>query len=183
MKDNMKNILNLDIEIPSDKKDIIKAFCGLIDAFKEDINFIIDDTKLDFVRLDTLLKDVEPIDLNKEESDNLKVEYEHFTLNKILEYIDNINFVITSKIDSDIENKVFKSAIRMNIINIDEQFSKLKYENSFKILQNFESEDLKAINKARNLIEYNYDDIEDELVENIFKEILPKLKIIIENLK
>ena len=50
-------------------------------------------------------------------------------LDKILECIDNIDFIINSsnlKITQAIEDKIIKPAIRMNIIRIAEQFSKLK---------------------------------------------------------
>ena len=50
-------------------------------------------------------------------------------LDKILECIENIDFIINSsnlKITQAIEDKIIKPAIRMNIIRIAEQFAKLK---------------------------------------------------------
>ncbi|MFW2605642.1 HepT-like ribonuclease domain-containing protein [Aliarcobacter butzleri] len=143
---------------------------------------MIDNSKLDLERINRLLESIVPTKQTKEELDNLRVEYEEFILNKIMECINNINFIINSKIDNEMENKVFESAIRMNIMRIDEEFSRLKDENTFEILKNFDSEDLESINKARNFIEYNYDDIEDELIEKIVKDILPKIKNVIENI-
>lgn len=144
---------------------------------------MIDNSKLDLERINRLLESIVPTKQTKEELDNLRVEYEEFILNKIIECINNINFIINSKIDNEMENKVFESAIRMNIMRIDEEFSRLKDENTFEILKNFDSEDLESINKARNFIEYNYDNIEDELIEKIVKEILPKIQSIIQSKK
>lgn len=40
-----------------------------------------------------------------------------------------------------IEDKIIKPALRMNIVRIAEQFSKLKDDNEFKILENFSNRD------------------------------------------
>ena len=53
-------------------------------------------------------------------------------LNKIVECIDNIDFILNDKdlkITQAIENKIIKPAIRMNIVRIAEQFAKLKDDN------------------------------------------------------
>ena len=53
-------------------------------------------------------------------------------LNKILEAIEDIDFIINDsdlKITQAINDKIIKPAIRMNIIRIAEQFSKLKDDN------------------------------------------------------
>ena len=53
-------------------------------------------------------------------------------LNKILEAIEDIDFIINDsdlKITQAINDKIIKPAIRMNIIRIVEQFSKLKDDN------------------------------------------------------
>ena len=68
-------------------------------------------------------------------------------LDKIIESIDNIDFILESKeikITQAIEDKIIKPAIRMNIVRIAEQFSKLKEDNEFKILECFSSNDLKG---------------------------------------
>lgn len=67
-------------------------------------------------------------------------------LEKILECIENIEFIISNnnlKLTQAIEDKIIKPAIRMNIVRIAEQFSKLKDDNEFGILENFSKEDLK----------------------------------------
>ena len=71
----------------------------------------------------------------------------------VLECIENIDFIINNsnlKITQAIDDKIIKPAIRMNIIRIAEQFSKLKDDNEFKILENFKNEDLKGIIAVRN---------------------------------
>ena len=53
-------------------------------------------------------------------------------LNKILEAIEDIDFIINDsdlKITQAINDKIIKPAIKMNIIRIAEQFSKLKDDN------------------------------------------------------
>ena len=58
-------------------------------------------------------------------------------LNKILEAIEDIDFIINDsdlKITQAINDKIIKPAIKMNIIRIAEQFSKLKDDNEFKII-------------------------------------------------
>jgi len=50
-------------------------------------------------------------------------------LDKIIESIENIDFILESKdikITQAIEDKLIKPAIRMNIVRIAEQFSKIK---------------------------------------------------------
>ncbi len=95
-----------------------------------------------------------------------------YRLNKILECIDDINFILNEhdiKITQAIENKIIKPAIRMNIIRIAEQFSKLKDDNEFKILENFTNEDLKGINAVRNYIAHDYDSTDDNIIEDIMR--------------
>ena len=111
-------------------------------------------------------------------------------LDKIIEAIDDIEFILNTqelKITQAIENKIIKPAIRMNIVKIAEQFSKLKEDNEFKILENFTSEDLKGINAVRNYIAHDYDSTDDNIIEDvirynlpIFKQTIQKLKLIIQ---
>ncbi|MEA3383533.1 MAG: hypothetical protein U9Q20_02505 [Campylobacterota bacterium] len=79
-------------------------------------------------------------------------------LEKVLESIDNINFILETKdikVTQDIEDKLIKPAIRMNIVRITEQFSKLKDDNEFKILEEFSSNDLKGLSAVRNYIAHD----------------------------
>lgn len=106
-------------------------------------------------------------------------------LQKILECIEDIEFIIDSnnlKATKSIKDKIIKPAIRMNIVRIAEQFSKLKDENEFKILENFTSNDLKGISSVRNYIAHDYDSTDDLIIEDVirynlavFKETIKKL--------
>ena len=78
-------------------------------------------------------------------------------LQKIHESIEDIEFILSEhdlKITHAIEDKIIKPAIRMNIVRIAEQFSKLKDDNRFTILENFTSEDLKGISSVRNYLTF-----------------------------
>ena len=55
-------------------------------------------------------------------------------LDKIISCIEDIAFILNSndlKVTKSINDKIIKPAIRMNIIRIAEQFSKLKEDNEF----------------------------------------------------
>jgi len=100
-------------------------------------------------------------------------------LNKIIECIDDINFILNDKdlkITQAIENKIIKPAIRMNIVRIAEQFTKLKEDNQFKILEQFTSDDLKGISAVRNYIAHDYDSTDDNIIEDVIRYNLPIFK-------
>lgn len=74
-------------------------------------------------------------------------------LNKILEAIDDVEFILSSgeiKVTAAIENKLIKPAIRMNLVRIAEQFAKLKDENEFTILEHFDKKDFRGISTIGN---------------------------------
>ena len=107
-------------------------------------------------------------------------------LDKILECIENIDFIINNsnlKITQAIDDKIIKPAIRMNIIRIAEQFSKLKDDNEFNILENFTSEDLKGISAVRNYIAHDYDSTDDNIIEEVVRYNLPIFKQTILDIK
>ncbi len=100
-------------------------------------------------------------------------------LNKILEAIEDIDFIINDnnlKITQAITDKIIKPAIRMNIIRIAEQFSKLKDDNEFKVLENFSNHDLKGISAVRNYIAHDYDSTDDNIIEEVVRYNLPIFK-------
>jgi len=100
-------------------------------------------------------------------------------LQKILKCIDDIEFILENneiKITRSIEDKLIKPAIRMNIVRIAEQFSKLKDDNEFKILENFAPNDLKGISAVRNYIAHDYDSTDDNIIEDVIRYNLPVLK-------
>ena len=106
-------------------------------------------------------------------------------LNKIYECIENIEFIINNKdmkITQAVEDKLIKPAVRMNIVRIAEQFTKLKEDNEFKILEEFTSEDLKGISAVRNYIAHDYDSTDDNIIEDVIRYNLPIFKEIIKTL-
>jgi small GTP-binding protein len=106
-----------------------------------------------------------------------------FRLEKVLDIICDIEFIMDSnslKITQAVENRILKPAIRMNLVRIAEQFSKLKDENEFKILDSFSSKDLKGISAVRNYIAHDYDSTDDNIIEDVIRHNLPELKNIIE---
>lgn len=108
-----------------------------------------------------------------------------FRLEKVLDIICDIEFIMDNnslKITQAVEDRVLKPAIRMNLVRIAEQFSKLKDENEFKILDCFSSKDLKGISAVRNYIAHDYDTTDDNIIEDVIRHNLPELKNIIEEL-
>jgi uncharacterized protein with HEPN domain len=106
-------------------------------------------------------------------------------LNKIYECIENIEFIINNsdlKTTQAVEDKLIKPAIRMNIVRIAEQFTKLKEDNEFKILEEFTSDDLKGISAVRNYIAHDYDSTDDNIIEDVIRYNLPIFKEIIKTL-
>ena len=102
-------------------------------------------------------------------------------LKKILKCIEDIDFVLNHnnfKITQEIEDKILKPAINMNIIRIAEQFKKLKDDYEIEILKNFKNEDLKSMSDVCN--DYDLDDIN---AENIIKNHLLTIKATIEKIK
>ena len=107
-------------------------------------------------------------------------------LNKILEAIEDIDFIINDsdlKITQAINDKIIKPAIRMNIIRIAEQFSKHKDDNEFKILENCSNHDLKGISAVRNYIAHDYDSTDDNIIEEVVRYNLPIFKQTILDIK
>jgi len=106
-------------------------------------------------------------------------------LKSIYKCIEDIEFIINNddlKITRAIEDKLIKPAIRMNIVRIAEQFSKLKEDNEFKILEAFTSEDLKGISAVRNYIAHDYDSTDDNIIEDVIRYNMPIFKEIIKKL-
>ena len=106
-------------------------------------------------------------------------------LNKIYECIENIEFILNNKdmkITQAVEDKLIKPAVRMNIVRIAEQFTKLKEDNEFKILEEFTSDDLKGINAVRNYIAHDYDSTDDSIIEDVVRYNLPIFKEVVKKI-
>ena len=97
----------------------------------------------------------------------------------IVKSIEDIEYILEEfdvKITKAIENKIIKPAIRMHLVKIAEQFSKLKEDNAFKILENFKDSDLRGISAVRNYIAHDYDSVDDTIIEDVIRYDLPHIK-------
>ena len=100
-------------------------------------------------------------------------------IESIIKSIEDIEYILDDfdvKITKAIENKIIKPAIRMHLVKIAEQFSKLKDENAFKVLENFSDADLRGISAVRNYIAHDYDSVDDNIIEDAIRNDLPKIK-------
>ena len=100
-------------------------------------------------------------------------------IENIIKSIEDIEYILDDfdvKITKAIENKIIKPAIRMHLVKIAEQFSKLKDENAFKILENFSDADLRGISAVRNYIAHDYDSVDDNIIEDAIRNDLPNIK-------
>ena len=100
-------------------------------------------------------------------------------LKLIIEKIEDIEFFVAqkdNKIMLALEDRILKPAIRMQIISIAEQFNKLKEENEFEILSKLDKDDLRGLNAVRNFIAHDYDSVDDEILEVVLRNHIPKIK-------
>jgi uncharacterized protein with HEPN domain len=97
----------------------------------------------------------------------------------IVKSIEDIEFILSDsdiKLTKAIENKIIKPAIRMHIVKIAEQFTKLKDDNAFEVLTNFSDSDLRGISAVRNYIAHDYDSVDDHIIEDTIRYDLPHIK-------
>lgn len=100
-------------------------------------------------------------------------------IESIIKSIEDIEYILDDfdvKITAAIENRIIKPAIRMHLVKIAEQFSKLKDENAFKVLENFSDADLRGISAVRNYIAHDYDSVDDNIIEDTIRNDLPHIK-------
>jgi uncharacterized protein with HEPN domain len=103
-------------------------------------------------------------------------------LENILEKINYIEEIVKEKgsITKALEDKkLARASILMHFISISEQFQKLKDENEFEILANFDKDDLKGSYELRNFIAHDYEGVNLIIVEKVIREKLPSLKNIL----
>ena len=104
-------------------------------------------------------------------------------LKNIKHSIEDIEYILNMvdfKITQAVEDKILKPAIRMHIIKIAEQFSKLKDDNAFHVLEKFSNNDLKGISAVRNFIAHDYDSVDDSIIEDVLRINLPIIKKIVD---
>lgn len=69
-----------------------------------------------------------------------------------------------------------KPAIMKHIDVVSEQFKKLEKAREYHILDKFNKEDLKGIRDVRNWSSHDYDNIQNEIIEDVIRTNLPSLK-------
>lgn len=109
----------------------------------------------------------------------------HFRLKNMLSKIEDIEFYISQKdgkIISALSDRILKPAIRMQIITLSEEFSKLVQDGEYEILTNFDKNDIKGLNAVRNFIAHDYDSVDDEILEVVIREHLPKIKSVLKKI-
>lgn len=102
-----------------------------------------------------------------------------------LDKINDIEYFIAQKngrITAALEDRILRPAIRMQIISMAEQFSKLKDENEFELLSQIDKSDLKGLNAVRNYIAHDYDSVDDEILETVLRIHIPQIKNQINNI-
>ena len=102
-----------------------------------------------------------------------------FRVENIIQSIEDIEFILDDldlKITQAIENKIIKPAIRMHLVKIAEQFTKLKEDNAFELLENFSASDIRGISAVRNYIAHDYDSVDDNIIEDAIRYDLPNIK-------
>ncbi|AQW86811.1 HepT-like ribonuclease domain-containing protein [Campylobacter pinnipediorum] len=74
------------------------------------------------------------------------------------------------------DEKLAKPAIMKHFDVIHQQFEKMEKAQEYKTLSRFDQKDLKGIRSIRNWSSHDYDNIENEIIEKIIREILPNFK-------
>jgi len=69
-----------------------------------------------------------------------------------------------------------KPAIMKHIDVVYQQFKKLEEAQEYHILDKFKKEDIKGIRDIRNWSSHNYDNIQNEIIEDVIRTDLPNLK-------
>jgi len=104
---------------------------------------------------------------------------EYDRLEKMFQRIEDIEYFIAQKngkITEALHDRVLKPAIRMQLIALSEDFTRLTQNGAYQILSHFNPEDIKGLNAVRNFIAHDYDSVGDEILELVLRKHLPKIK-------
>ncbi len=93
-----------------------------------------------------------------------------------IELIQQVVDMFDGSITKSLQNDVYgKPAIMMHLVALAEQFDKLKNDNAFEILMQYDKEDLKGAYDIRNFIAHDYEGVNIAIIEMIIREKLPQL--------
>ena len=104
---------------------------------------------------------------------------ENTRLQGMLHKIEDIEYFIAQKngkIVAALTDRTLKPAIRMQLIALSEDFTRLAQEGAFKTLSHFSPSDIKGLNAVRNFIAHDYDSVDDDILELVLRDHLPKIK-------
>ncbi len=100
-------------------------------------------------------------------------------IERMIGRIDDIEYFLNQKegrIVEALHDRILKPAIRMQIINLSEDFTKLANDGAFGILSRFDPSEIKGLNAVRNFIAHDYDSVDDEIMELVLRRHLPEIK-------
>jgi len=100
-------------------------------------------------------------------------------LDNMSKRIEDIEYFIAQKngkITEALHDRVLKPAIRMQLIALSEDFTRLTQNGAYRILSHFDPEDIKGFNAVRNFIAHDYDSVDDEILELVLRKHLPQVK-------
>jgi len=104
---------------------------------------------------------------------------EYDRLDNMLQRIEDIDYFITQKdgkIVAALNDRILKPAIRMQLIALSEDFTRLTREGAYPILSHFNPEDIRGLNAVRNFIAHDYDSVDDEILELVLRKHLPIIR-------
>jgi uncharacterized protein with HEPN domain len=100
-------------------------------------------------------------------------------LDGMLRKIEDIEYFLAQKdgkITEALCDRILKPAIRMQLIALSEDFTRLTQMGAFKTLSFFDPKDIKGLHSVRNFIAHDYDSADDEILEEVVRNHLPRLK-------
>jgi len=100
-------------------------------------------------------------------------------IQKMLGRIEDIEYFLSQKegkIVSALNDRILKPAIRMQLIALSEDFTRLTQEGAYQILSHFDPEEIRGLNAVRNFIAHDYDSVDDEILELVLRKHLPQIK-------
>jgi len=100
-------------------------------------------------------------------------------LDTMLARIEDIEFFLAQKegkIVAALEDRILRPAIRMQLIALSEDFTRLTQNGAFDILAHFDPSEIRGLNAVRNYIAHDYDSVDDEILELVLRKHLPHIK-------
>jgi uncharacterized protein with HEPN domain len=100
-------------------------------------------------------------------------------LKAMLRKIEDIEYFVAQRngrIVDALQDRVLKPAIRMQLIALSEDFTRLTQAGAYRTLSHFDPSDIRGLNAVRNFIAHDYDSVDDEILELVLHRHLPAIK-------